>query len=98
MTSSRRAFVDAVAASVFVISSGPNPYGPNKVVLPDAVIVSELRSLGQLFRTNVDDAGCATKAVKIGPDADGMPGGCTAIQVTMGGTPPIQVSIFQGSD
>lgn len=98
MTSSRRAFLDAVAPSIFVISSGPNPYGTNKVVLPDAVIVSELQSRGQLFRTNVDDAACAMNGAKIGPDADGMPGGCTAIQVTMGGTPSIQVSIFQGSD
>jgi hypothetical protein len=81
-----------------VISSGPLPYGDNQVVLPDAVIVSELQPRGQVFRTNVDDAACTTNAAKIGLDADGRPGGCDAIQVTIGGTPSIQVAIFRGSD
>jgi competence protein ComEC len=98
MTSSRRAFLDAVAASVFVISSGPLSYGSNQIVLPDAAIVSELQSRGQVFRTDGTDAACAIRAAKIGPDGDGKPGGCDAIQLTVGGTPSIQVSVFQESD
>jgi hypothetical protein len=46
-TSSRRTSLDAVGASVFVVSSGPTKYG--SVVLPDADIVSELQSRGQCF-------------------------------------------------
>ena len=98
MTSCRRAFLDAVAPSVSSFPRVRRRTAKNKIVLPDAVIVSELQSRGQLFRTNVDDTACAKNGAKIGPDADGMPGGCDAIPVTMGGTPSIQVSIFRGSD
>ena len=55
-TSSRRALLDAVGASVFVVSSGQED---GSVVLPDADIVAELEARGQLFRTDVDDAACA---------------------------------------
>ena len=48
MTSSRKAFLDAVGASTFVISAGPYKYGPT-VTLPDLVIVNELMARGQLF-------------------------------------------------
>jgi hypothetical protein len=51
-TSSRRAFLDAVGASVFVVSSGPKTY--SGVVLPDADVIAELEARGQLFRTDVD--------------------------------------------
>jgi competence protein ComEC len=98
MTSSRKAFLDAVAASVFVISSGPMPYGQNRTVLPDPVIVSELESRGQLLRTNVNDAACAMKPVKIGPDADGFAGSCDTVRLLMGGTPVIQSITLQLSD
>jgi hypothetical protein len=70
----------------------------NAVVLPDAYVIEELEARGQLFRTDVDDAACAANAAKIGPDADGQPGGCDNIRVLVGGTPPVQVSVFQGAD
>ena len=95
-TSSRRAFLDAVGASVFVVSSGPKKYG--SVVLPDPDIVAELEARGQLFRTDMDDAACGANAAKIGPDTDGRPGGCDNIRVVLGGSPPVQVSVFQGAD
>lgn len=98
LTSSRKAFIEAVGASVFVISSGPLPYGEGDVVLPDAAIVAELKAHGQLFRTDQDDAGCRTRTSKIGPDADQQPGGCTAIRLLLGGTPAIQPSVFAGAD
>jgi hypothetical protein len=68
-TTSRRAFLDAVGASVFVVSSGPKKY--SGVVLPDADVIAELEARGQVFRTDVNDAACAANAAKIGPDADG---------------------------
>lgn len=57
-TSSRRAFLDAVGAGVFVVSSGPMKY--SGVTLPDPDVVAELTSRGQVFRTDVDDATCST--------------------------------------
>jgi competence protein ComEC len=95
-TSSRRAFLLAVGASVFVVSSGPKKY--SGVTLPDPDVVAELEARGQVFRTDVDDAACAANAAKIGPDADRRPGGCDNVRVLLGGTPPVQVSVFQGAD
>jgi competence protein ComEC len=80
-TSSRRDFLDAVMASVYVVSSGPTKYGT--VVLPDADVIAELESRGRLFQTDLDDAGCAIRPVKIGPGADGKPGGCSNIRITV---------------
>jgi competence protein ComEC len=97
-TSSRTAFLDAVGASVFVVSSGPFPYGNNQVVLPDADVIAELDARGEVFRTDTNDADCAMNPAKIGPDADGEPGGCDNIRVVIGGTPAVQVSVFQGND
>jgi hypothetical protein len=65
---------------------------------PDADVIAELEARGQLFRTDVEDAACAANAAKIGPDADGRAGGCDNIRVLVGGTPPVQVSLFQGTD
>jgi hypothetical protein len=95
-TSSRRAFLDAVSASVFIVSAGPTKYG--SVVLPDADVIAELDAHGDVFRTDVDDAACATNPAKIGPDADGRAGGCDNIRLLIGGTPAVQVSVFHGSD
>jgi len=72
MTSSRAAFLDAIGSTVAVVSSGPTQYGT--VTLPDQSTVTELQSRGQVFRTDVDDATCATNPNKIGPNADGEPG------------------------
>jgi competence protein ComEC len=95
LTSSRRAFLDAVSASVFAISSGPYPY--KRVRLPDAEIVTELEARGQVFRTDRDDLyrisdedrSCELNPRKIGPDADETPGGCNNILITINGPGPI---------
>lgn len=91
LTSSRRAFLDAVGASIYAISSGPYPY--RRVRLPDPEIVSELESRGEVFRTDRDDLyqiedesrACELNPRKIGPDADETPGGCNNILVTIDG-------------
>ena len=46
-TSSRRAFLDAVGASVFVVSSGPKKY--RGVVLPDTDVIANSRAEGSCF-------------------------------------------------
>ena len=95
MTSSRKAFLDAIGSSIAVVSSGPTQYGT--VTLPDQSIVIELQSRGQVFRTDVDDATCGQNLNKIGPDADGEPGGCTNIRIILKDTLPPQVSVWNGS-
>lgn len=80
-SSSRKAFVDAVAPKVSVISSGPTVYG--KVTLPDPEIRAELAAAGRLFETDIDDDVCAKNTSKIGPDADDRPGGCDNVQITI---------------
>ena len=81
MTSSRRAFLDAVAADHFIISSGPVRYG--SVTLPDDVVVDELDERGTLWRTDLADAACAENPAKIGPDDDGKAGGCDNIHIAI---------------
>ena len=81
MSSSRAKFLDAVGAKIFVISSGPNPYGKNKVRLPDQPVVTELEHRGDLWRTDFDDPHCLTDTAKIGPDNDNEAGGCDNILV-----------------
>lgn len=93
LTSSRTAFLDAVGASVYAISSGPYPY--KRVRLPDAEIVNELEGRGQVFRTDRDDLyriddearSCEMNPRKVGSDADEAPGGCNniVIKVTASG-------------
>lgn len=83
LTSSRRAFLDAVGATRFIISSGPHPY--QSVRLPDPEIVTELESRGTLLRTDVDDEACGHATAKPGPDNDESPGGCSNILVTVSG-------------
>ena len=80
-TSSRTAFLDAVGASVYVISSGPFSY--SGVVLPDQQVVDELARRGKLLRTDKDDEACVDDDSKIGPDADESPGGCHNIVLTI---------------
>ncbi len=81
-TSSRTAFLDAVGASVYIISSGPFSY--SGVVLPDKEVVEELERRGTLLRTDKDDEACASDDSKVGLDADESPGGCHNILVTIG--------------
>lgn len=80
-TSSRRPFLDAVGAGVFVISSGPHPY--SRVVLPDESVVAELASRGRVLRTDADDDACELSERKVGPDADESPGGCDSVVVRL---------------
>lgn len=90
LTSSRRAFLDAVGASIYAISSGPYPY--RRVRLPDPEIVAELEGRGEVFRTDRDDLyrigdearSCELNPRKIGSDADETPGGCNNILIEIG--------------
>jgi len=95
-TSSRSKFLDAVGASIFIVSAGPFAY--NHVVLPDDAVLAELKSRGSVFRTDVDDAACRTNPAKIGPDADGKPGGCTNIRVTIPASGEVEAKVWSGSD
>lgn len=95
-TGSRKAFVDAVRPGLSVISSGPKKYG--SVTLPDAEIVSLLEEHGPVFRTDIDDAGCAKNPEKTGNDADGKPGGCENVVVTVGGEREPRAQYTGGGD
>lgn len=90
LTSSRNAFLDAVGADIYAVSSGPHPY--SGVVLPDDEVMEELASRGRVFRTDVEDDQCETAAAKIGPDADESPGGCSNILVEIGSAGAITAS------
>lgn len=81
LTSSRLIFLNAVGASVYIISAGPYPY--SGVVLPDPEIRKELDRRGDLFSTDVQDDECRTALAKVGKDHDGRPGGCSNILVTI---------------
>jgi beta-lactamase superfamily II metal-dependent hydrolase len=95
-TSTRKAFLDAVAPSVSIVSSGPHAYDGH--VLPDPEVLDELRRRGPVFRTDADDAACAVATAKIGRDADGRPGGCDNVRVTLRpGEQPL-VAYFHGHD
>ncbi len=83
MTSSRTAFLDAIGADTYVVSSGPMQYG--SVVLPDNVVITELESRGMVFRTDLDDTACATDTDKVGPDNDDEAGGCDNVRITITG-------------
>ena len=96
MTSSRNAFLDAVGASIFVVSSGPHPY--SGVILPDTAITQNLAARGQVFLTNVDDAACATSAAKVGSDSDEKPGGCNRVSIAIPMAGPISVVDDQTHD
>jgi beta-lactamase superfamily II metal-dependent hydrolase len=95
-TSSRQAFLNAVGASTFIVSSGPMKYGT--VTLPDQVVITELESRGQVFRTDTDDSACKINPAKIGPDADGRAGGCDNIRVVIAPNLPLDVSVWHGVD
>jgi competence protein ComEC len=94
-TSSRTAFLDAVGARQFIISSGPFPY--TGVVLPDPEVRDELRRRGTLWRTDLDDAACRTNPRKIGRDGTGA-GGCDNVQVRIDRNGVVTPSYFRGSD
>lgn len=83
LTSSRQVFLDAVGARTFIISSGPFPYGKDRVVLPDKAVVEALGDRGKLLRTDLADDLCRKNPSKIGLDADKKPGGCDNIVVSI---------------
>ncbi len=77
-TSSRATFLDAVSPRIALVSSGPQPYG--RVELPDAEVMDELaRRRVDVRHTKVDDEACRASPRKVGRDADGAPGGCSAV-------------------
>jgi beta-lactamase superfamily II metal-dependent hydrolase len=80
-TSSHTAFVDAVTPAISIISSGPVKY--HAVRLPEPEVVELLEGRSRVYQTTAggDDAACLTNAAKIGPDADGNPGGCDNVVV-----------------
>jgi competence protein ComEC len=80
-TSSRAAFLDAVGAAHYIVSSGPTRYG--SVTLPDAAVIAEFMGRGTVWRTDVNDTSCALNPAKIGRDADGKPGGCDNIRIAI---------------
>jgi len=89
-SSSRAAFVDAVGAKIFVISSGPKRYG--RVTLPDAAVVQEFVDRGTLWRTDFDDPHCRIDIAKIGTDNDDRAGGCDNILVRVPASGPLLVN------
>lgn len=95
-TSSRKKFLDAVGAKTFIVSAGPTKYAT--VVLPDSEIIAELEKLGQVFRTDLEDASCLMSPEKVGSDSDGKPGGCDNVLVTMPFNKPIVVTYRRISD
>lgn len=96
MTSSRRAFLNAVGAKLFVVSSGPTKYAT--VTLPDAEVITELEALGNVFRTDIEDAQCALAPDKVGLDADGRAGGCDNVVVRLPAVGVISGEYRQFSD
>jgi competence protein ComEC len=78
-TSSRTAFLDAVGAGHYVVSAGPTKY--QTVTLPDKEVVDEFERRGAVWRTDIDDRACAANKAKVGPDADGNPGGCDNLRI-----------------
>lgn len=96
LTSSRNAFIDAVGAKIFVISSGPYQYG--SVTLPDKEIVQALEARGQVYRTDIKDADCSADPAKPGPDADESPGGCSNVLITIAPTTSIAMAYVKPAD
>jgi len=91
-TSSRAAFVAAVGAHDFIVSSGPTKYA--SVTLPDDVIINELSALGTVWRTDKNDSTCPT-ANKIGPDNDGRAGGCDNIEADIDDAGNVSIRYLQ---
>ncbi|NVB77217.1 MAG: MBL fold metallo-hydrolase [Kofleriaceae bacterium] len=79
MTSSRRAFLDAVKPHLALVSSGPKLYG--KVKLPDSVVLEALKAIGAtILRTDEHDDHCDVDQ-RLGGDSG--PGGCDSYVITI---------------
>lgn len=83
MTSSRAAFLDAVGAYHFIVSSGPYKYSGTS--LPDKEVIAELDRRGDVWRTDLDDDACAKASSKVGLDNDEKPGGCHNVAMRFNG-------------
>jgi beta-lactamase superfamily II metal-dependent hydrolase len=94
-TSSRPAFLDAVGAGHFVLSSGPFPY--SGVLLPDPEIVAELRRRGSLWRTDDDDRACRADRDKIGRDGP-QPAGCDNVLIAIDAAGAVRPSYYRAAD
>lgn len=95
-TSSRKKFLDAVGAKTFIVSAGPTKYAT--VVLPDQEIIAQLEKLGQVFRTDLEDASCFMSPDKVGADSDGKPGGCDNVLVKIPPNKSVSVNYRRISD
>jgi beta-lactamase superfamily II metal-dependent hydrolase len=96
MTSNRSAFLDAIGATHFIISSGPKKYSGTQ--LPDPPVVEELKRRGRLWRTDLDDEACKVNPGKIGPDSDGRPGGCDNVRILIDAAGTMVVDYFRPAD
>jgi len=96
LTSSRPAFLDAVGAKIFVISSGPHPY--QSVRLPDPAVVKVLTERGKVYRTDLDDEACGSDPAKPGQDDDERPGGCSNVLITITPQAPLAVAYVKPVD
>lgn len=96
MTSSRNLFLDAVGAKQFIVSVGPTEY--SGTVLPDKEVTDELDRRGDVWLTNHDDEACEKSKAKIGPDADGKPGGCDHVRAVIDAAGGIQIGHFRPTD
>ena len=82
-TSSRHAFLAAIAPSLALVSSGPKVYG--QTVLPDAEVIDELERIGaRVLRTDERDADCLVHGRMGGDDG---PGGCDSWIITIAPRP-----------
>jgi competence protein ComEC len=95
-TSSRTAFLDAVGAFTFVVSSGPTKY--RSVVLPDAEVIAALTARGTVLRTDIDDPACRTASEKVGDNADGRAAGCSNIRLIIGPGCTVVGSVWIGDE
>ena len=83
-TSSRMAFLRAVAPRYALVSAGPKAY--KTVVLPDAEVLAALRAVGAtVLRTDERDAACPLTG-RLGGDRG--PGGCDSYVLTLDPTAP----------
>lgn len=85
MTSSRQAFLNAVGARDYIVSSGPFPY--SGVVLPDAEILAAVDAMpnARRWETNIDDDLCRTNPNKVGDTAGTGAGGCDSVHIRIPG-------------
>ncbi|HEY0412928.1 MAG TPA: MBL fold metallo-hydrolase [Allosphingosinicella sp.] len=95
-TSSHKEFLDAVGARRFIVSVGPKAY--SGTVLPDQIVMNELGSRGSVWRTNLHDDTCGANTAKVGRDADGQPGGCDNVLVTIDSTGIVSADYFHPAD